>query len=401
MMKRIRAAFAALAGTESRAVVPPQYFPGGEFGSVGWRGGVNPTTAENLSLVASAVGVIASAMSSLPAYVYRKTENGREIDERHPLTRLIEEGPNRHQSWADWIEWSMAQVLLRGNGLSEIVRDGRGMVTAIEPLPWDGVSVLRLGSGKLAYDAVRVSDLWGSIASPQRFLEGEVVHVRDRSDDGLIGRSRLSRSPAVFASALAVQETASDALGNLTAPSGTLSAPNHIPEDTAKRLKEQMEAGFGRGNLGRFMVAGDGLKFERIMLNPEDAELLDSRRFSAEEIARLFNLPPPLAGIWDNSTFTNSETAGRWFGMFCLAPWCRKIEAEIKRSVFTDQERLTHSIELDMSALLRGDFAARWAAYKIAVDADILTRNEVREIEGFNPRADGDAPATKPAPVVA
>jgi len=400
MIKRIKAAIAAFAGTETRAVVPPQYFPGGEFSAV-WRGGVNPQTAENLSLVASAVGVIASAMSSLPTYVYRRTDSGREIDEAHPLTQLIEEGPNRHQSWADWVEWTMAQILLRGNGLSEIVRDGAGRVTAIEPLPWDGVSVLRLGSGRLAYDAVRISDLWGSIASPQRFLEGEVVHVRDRSDDGLIGRSRLSRSPAVFASALTVQETASDALANLSSPSGGLTAPGVIDDETAARLKDSWESKFGGRNLGRFVVMGDGLKFERFMLNPEDAELLDSRRFSAEEIARLFNLPPPLVGIWDNSTFTNSETAGRWFGMFCLAPWCRKIEAEIKRSVFTEDERTTHSIELDMSALLRGDYAARWAAYKIAVDADILTRNEVREIEGFNPRRDGNAPTAKPAPGVA
>jgi phage portal protein BeeE len=86
--------------------------------------------------------------------------------------------------------------------------------------------------------------------------------------------------------------------------------------------------------------------------------------------------------------------------MFCLAPWCRKIETEFRRSVFTADERSSHHVELDMSALLRGDYTARWQAYKDAVDADILTRNEVREIEGFNPRPDGDAPV-KPAPVIA
>ena len=143
-------------------------------------------------------------------------------------------------------------------------------------------------------------------------------------------------------------------------------------------------------------VLGSALTYATLGFSAEDTELLASRRFSAEEVARLFNLPPPLVGIWDNSTFTNSETAGRWFATFCLAPWARKIESEIRRSVFLVDERESYSVEIDLSALTRGDDAARWSAHKIAVDARILTRNEVRFIEGFNPLPGGDT--TDPAP---
>ena len=34
------------------------------------------------------------------------------IDETHPVARLIANGPNAHQTWADFIEWAMASVLL-------------------------------------------------------------------------------------------------------------------------------------------------------------------------------------------------------------------------------------------------------------------------------------------------
>jgi hypothetical protein len=69
--------------------------------------------------------------------VYRRLAQGREIDEAHPVARLIANGPNQHQTWADWVEWLMASVLLRGNALSEIVYDARGAVVGLKPIPWE------------------------------------------------------------------------------------------------------------------------------------------------------------------------------------------------------------------------------------------------------------------------
>src|SRR5262245_36938002 len=62
---------------------------------------VNPAMAENLSTVLACVSAISSAMASLPAYVYRSEGNGRTIDDRHPISRLIATGPNEHQTWSD------------------------------------------------------------------------------------------------------------------------------------------------------------------------------------------------------------------------------------------------------------------------------------------------------------
>jgi HK97 family phage portal protein len=102
---------------------------------------VNPRVAENLSTVMACVGAISSAMASLPAYVYKRLDKGREIDESHPVAKLIANGPSQHQSWPDFIEWLMASVLLRGNALSEIVYDARGAVVGLKPIPWEWVSV--------------------------------------------------------------------------------------------------------------------------------------------------------------------------------------------------------------------------------------------------------------------
>lgn len=89
---------------------------------------------------------------------------------------------------------------------------------------------------------------------------------------------------------------------NQTSLGGILAAPGNISEEDTERIKAHWEQKFSRRNIGRVAVVGSGLKYEKLGFSAEDSELLASRRFSAEEIARLFSLPPPLVGIWDNST---------------------------------------------------------------------------------------------------
>ncbi len=155
----------------------------------------------------------------------------------------------------------------------------------------------------------------------------------------------------------------------------------------------------GAANAGSTLVLDAGLTWKAAQISPEDAELLESRKFGVEEICRLFQVPPPIVQDYSHNTFTNSETAGRWFATFCLAPWARKIEAEFARSVFPTNGPF--ELSLDLSGFLRGDPETRWAAHKIALDSGVLDPDEVRQEEGWNKR--GNRPAqgvnNTPAPV--
>lgn len=319
MIGRFKAAVAAFLAGERRDAQGLALWP--DTGGYGATRVINSHAAENLSLVVAAIGVISSALASLPCYVYRAVANGREIDESHPLTRLIEEGVNSHLSWADWIEWTAASVLLKGNAVSEILRDGSGNLIGIDPVPWHNCSLMMLPSGRLAFDITRIHDAWGGTGRPRRLPEGEVFHLKDRSDDGLVGRSRLSRSPAVIDLALNQQHTERFVALNHAAPGGALSAPGHIEDDTAARLKADWEQRFGGRNVGRVAVMGDGLKFEALGFSAEDSEFLASRKFSAEELCRLYQVPPPLVQIYEHNTFTKAHQASLWFAQFTLSAW--------------------------------------------------------------------------------
>ena len=397
LLRRMADAIDAFQGkTEQRVALEGVSGALGYIPSVGFDRGpgrmVTPITAENLATVLACVNMISTAISALPVYVYRKVPDGKEEVPTHPLQRLVRNGVNPHAAWPDYIEWLVAQMLLRGNGLSGIKTDNAGQVVELEPVPWEWCAVQLLASGRLAYDITTYNQLAGGAGRAKRLLEGEVLHIRDRTDDGLIGKSRLQRCAATLAMGLSVQDLTGSMYENGANPSGILTSEENLNETQKKEIKELTAKMYqGPNKAGQVMLlAGGMLKWNQLTISPEDAELLASRRFSTEELARIFQMPPPLVGIWDHSSFTNSETAGRWFAQFTLSPIVKKLEAEMARSLLTESDRQELEIVFDLSGLLRGDDQTRWAAHKIAVDGKILTPNEVREQEGYNRRAGGD-----------
>lgn len=377
------------------------------FGPIGTAGGgaVSPAAAESLSTVCACVGAISSGLASLPARIYRVEGDRRTEAPEHPVARLVR-APNPRQSWPDFAEWLMGQVLLQGNALAQIESDGAGRPVALVPIPWQYVQPVLLPSRRgLAFDVVAHESPFGGTGQRRRLLESEVLHLRDRSDDGFLGRSRLSRAGEVLQAAAGLQRYSTAVWENAATPSGVVTFPKSISGDGIKRMRAHIEAATtGAHNAKRVMFLETDSTWTPMSVSPEDAEVLASRRFTGEELARLFQVPPAIIGDLSHGTFTNSETAGRWFAQFTLAPWARKLESEVARSLLDP----AHELELDLSALMRGDDAARWAAHKIAVEAGVLDPAEIRGLEGWNPRPAGTAPvplagavATDSAPATA
>ena len=358
----------------------------------GYYSAVSARTAENLSAVLACTTAIATALAYVPALVYRRDGDTRLEHPSHPVYRLARGQLAMRMTWPDVIEHWIASALLTGNGLIEIVRSGNGQVQELVYIPWQHVTVAELVSGRLAYD---VGDGKGKV---RRLLEGEVLHLRDRTNDGKIGVSRLSRSAETVQGVDHANRHARQFLANGASPSGVIKSDGVLTQPQAAMLREQFDKKFsGPANAGRALVLDGGLTWSPMAISPEDAELLETRKFGVEEICRLFQVPPPIVQDYSHNTFTNSETAGRWFATFCLAPWARKIEAEFARSLFPAGGPF--ELELDLSGFLRGDPETRWNAHKIAIETGVLDPEEVRQVEGWNPRRTdgGNNPAVEVA----
>lgn len=351
---------------------------------IGYHAGMSARAAENLATVLACVNAIATALAYVPALVYRRDGDGNRIEAMHPLGKIVRGGVNPQMSWPDFIEHWIASTLLTGNGLAAIERNGNGQVSGFRYIPWGMVTVAELKSGRLAYD---VSDGRGNT---RRYLEGEVLHLRDRTDDGKIGRSRLSRAAETVSGVSAANSAAAAFLNNGASPSGVIEYPGTMTAEQRQSLRDSFQARHaGASKAGSTLVLDGGMTWKAAQISPEDAELLETRKFGVIELCRLFQVPPPIVQAYENNTFTNASQAGLWFATFCLAPWARKIEAEFARSLFPAGG--PYELELDLSGFLRGDPETRWNAHKIAIETGVLDPDEVREIEGWNPRKKGGA----------
>ncbi len=357
---------------------------------------ISPAEAESLAAVSAAINVISSAIASFPVNLFRNAGDGRTAVQDHPIALLFAAGPNPHQTGPEFIEQMVSEALRWGNAVAEVESDQNGRVRALQPIPWGWIAPIMLPSGRLAFDVTPPQGAFFAVgnekqtAKQRRLFSDDVVHLRDRSDDGVIGRPRLSRSPNAVRLGLAMQTQQLQLYENAARPGGILSTETPIPEEDADSLRDEWTQDFTGPNAGQVAILGYGLKYQSLAHEPEKMEMIASRGFAVEEIARIFQVPPPLLGDYRHNTFTNSQSAARWFAQHCLGPWVRKFESALERAVFSERERRSMQIEFDMSSLLRGDDDARWKTHEIAVKNDILTTDEIREIEGWNPHGGGD-----------
>ena len=346
---------------------------------------VNSVLAENLSAVFGCVQAISEAVACLPLHVYRRLGEGvKQENSLHPVARLFQRQPNDLRPAPEFLEMMLGHCLLRGNAYAEIVRDGRGAPIQLIPQHPDQVSVWRIPKTRdLIYD---VYDLDGR---RRRLLPEEILHLRDRSDDGIIGKSRLQRARKSVGTAIAVEQHAAATFKNGARLSGVLSHPETLSTDAHNHLRDTFTDKFaGSGKAGGVAVLEEGLKWQAISVAPEDAELLASRRFGTESIARIFRVPLPLLGDISNGSYSNVVELNRMFATHCLTPWCVRLERVIERDLLSEEGQRTHAIEIDQDDLLRGDMLARWQTYRVAREIGGMNANEIRGFEKLNRRSD-------------
>jgi len=128
------------------------------------------------------------------------------------------------------------------------------------------------------------------------------------------------------------------------------------------------------------------MALEQIGVPPEDAQFLQTRLFQLQEICRFFRVPPVIVQDLSNGTYSNTEQQMAVFVTQCLRPWARRIECEVNRKLFSEEEREAGFFcEFILDALLRGDIKTRYECYAIGKQWDWLNSNDICELENRNP----------------
>lgn len=351
---------------------------------------VTESSALALSSVWGCVNLIAGTIATLPLMVYKADEKGeRSVHKAHPLYRVLHDSPNFDQTAVDFWEWIAASVELWGNAYARIERGGNGRVSSLIPVAPNIVSVKRLENGSIEYQ-------WSEEGESYKLTDKDVLHIRGFGGNPLGGMSTLKFGRGAFGLAQAQDRAAGETFRNGLRPSGVLTFKDFLGTDNRKVAETVLVEKFaGAMNAGRPMVLEGGTTWQQLTINPEDAQMLESRAFSVEEICRFFGVPPFMVGHTEKSTSwgTGIEQQTIGFQKFTLRRRLKRIEQAVSKQLLSAQDRAAGvTVEFSLEGLLRGDTASRAAFYTSMTQIGAMTINDVRRLENLPPVEGGDVP---------
>ena len=342
--------------------------------------GVDVTTESALRLTAvyASVTLLADGVASLPVDPFRKDGLNR-VEVPKPVWMAM---PNPESTWRDFVERVMGSMLIFGNAYVLIAdRDRMNVPTELWVLNPADVKVRRSSSKSKEF-------VWGEQEVFTHFTSrrpaGQVLHIQAFNNGGLVGLSPIEMAKQAIGLGLVTEKHGSKFFGMGSQPSGVIQMPfgsNPTPEQLT-RLKELFERRTsGSNNAHRPIVLANGATWNPTSIPNDQAQFLETRKFTVAEIARLFRVPPHLIGGVERSTSWGSgiEEQNIAFVTYSLMPWITRLESGFNQFMPSGQY-----VKWNPSGLLRGDVSRRVAAYAVGVQNGWLSRNEVRHLEDLN-----------------
>ncbi|MDT7048439.1 phage portal protein, partial [Providencia stuartii] len=227
----------------------------------------------------------------------------------------------------------VASLCLQGNAYIEKRYIG-GKLVSLQPLLPQLVAVKRLDNGLLDYQCV---DQWGK---NRPIPVKNMMHIRGFGLDGIVGLTPIQMGRNILGSAIATDETAAKIFRNGLLASGFLSSKTALTKEQREKLRGYLNAFISSENAGKLMILENDLTYNGISMNPEDAQLLQSRSWSIEEICRWFRVPPFMVGHADKQSSWASSVEGMnmQFLTNTLRPLLVNIEQEINRCLLDSDD---------------------------------------------------------------
>jgi HK97 family phage portal protein len=355
-------------------------------------------TAETAMRVADAyacVRALSDAAASLPVHIYRHLpQGGRQRVNNRTAELLRRPGPGQTQS--SLIGTIVAHLNLFGNCFIGKART-KGEITQLFCLPPNLIEV-ELVNGEPRFTFHRPD------SAPTKHGLADIIHIKALSTDGVVGLSPVRQAREAIGLNAQLVAHAARFFQNDARPSGVLQVGTQgaAAQDQLEALKEAWNAHHGGGpaNAHRIAILSGDVNFQPLSMPPEDAQFLEQRQLSAQEICRVFRVPPWVVGAptGDSLTYATVEQQGLAFVTYSLRPWLTTMEQALSADEDLFPAGTNTYGEFLVDALLRSDSEARARVYSAGLAGGWLTVEECRERENLPPlpREQHPRPATRP-----
>ncbi len=342
-----------------------------------------PDGAMQLSTVWACISLIANIIASLPLFVYTRSDKGqRELARDSLLWQILHDSPNSRMTPMEFWVALLLNLLLRGNAYARIERNDAGEAIAIWPMASDQVEPWLLPDGTLVYKYTVGSDV--AVLSADN-----VLHIKGMGN-GTTGLDRLDYMRASTTEAANAQGAASTLFASHGKPSGILMIDKVLNREQRDAVRNNFSA-MSEGGTNRLFLLEADTKYQQLTLTPADQQLLETRRFTVEELCRWFGVPPVLVGHSNVTAWGSGiEQLIDGFHKLVIGPLVVNLQQAIAKRVLTPAQRARLSVEFSLDALLRASLKDRMDLYAKAVQNGLKTRNECRQLENDPPVTGGD-----------
>jgi len=352
---------------------------------------VTERSAMMVSAVYACVNIIAGAHVSMPIHCYAKNGNFRTPHE-HPMIPLLNKQAHPRWTAASFLEFILQSKLLLGDAYAILHGRTRANPTpdAIEPVHKSRVLDTVVNDGQLWYKIVDEER-----GNPKVYHQDDVLHFPGPGYDGKNGMSQLRyalRNP--IGVSLSADEYSAEFFRSGLRPDIAVEIPGTATPEQKELVRETWKSrhyGLTQDRLPPLLSGG--MKVHEISINAEDAQLIETRKFQVEDIARAFGVPPHMIGHTEKSSSwgTGIEQMSMGFVRYTLMPHMVKLEQELNRKLITSPADKGRNLffKFNPGGLLRGDQKSRYESYRIGLgragEQPFLTIDEIRALEDLEP----------------
>lgn len=344
---------------------------------------VTTSSAMQQLVVFNCVRVLAESVGMLPCKLLKQTGRNRFPATSHRLYPVLTMAPNGFMTSQEFWELLTVCLCLRGNFFAYKVM-ALGNVVELLPINPDLVTPKLKDDWTVEYT---VNFKTGT----KVLTQDEIWHVRLFTLDGLNGLNPIAYARQALGLGQAMDAHAAKLFTNGAVASGVLSTDSALTDEAFARLKTQFNGEhMGVANAYKPMILEMGLDWKPISLSAQDTQFIESKKLTEAQICGLFRVPPHLVASMEKMTLNNIEHMGMSFVNYSLVPLITRIENRISVGLLSDKDRLTHYAKFNAGALMRGDLKGRYESYGKGIQWGILSPNDCRDLEDYNPREGGD-----------
>lgn len=348
--------------------------------------------AMQISTVWACVSLICENVASLPLNVYIKDAK---TGQRTPVTgediyTILHDRPNQFQTAMEFWMVMLLNLILRGNGFARKQTNNKGEIISLWPLSADQMEVELTKGNKLLYH------YWNG----EVFIEYEeqhIFHLRGLGN-GIIGMSQLDYMRSSVGLSINAQNHTNKTFNRSGRRPGILYTGGHILKPDQREQARKKFNDIVKGTENELYILEGEFKFEPLGMTSGDIQLLETRKFSVQDLARWFGVPSVLVNDTAETTSLGSSVEQIIDGFYKLKlrTVLQLIEQAIENRILTAAQRSKGMfVEFNMDALLRSSLKDRMEVYSQSVQNSIFLRNECRGWENLPPIPGGEIPTVQ------